>query len=97
MSFDWAAVVAALPDLLLGLRLTLLIALAGLLGGIALGVLAGVTLTYGSRLAALPAQVYVALIRGTPIVVQVMFVYFALPIMMDIRRHHHIDRQFWRV
>ena len=32
-----------------------------------------------------PAQAYVALIRGTPIVVQVMFVYFALPIMLGIR------------
>jgi His/Glu/Gln/Arg/opine family amino acid ABC transporter permease subunit len=85
MTFDWAAVIAALPDLLQGLRLTLLIALAGLAGGIVLGILAGVALTYGGRLTVLPAQLYVALIRGTPIVVQVMFVYFALPIMMDIR------------
>ncbi|WP_213765231.1 glutamine ABC transporter permease GlnP [Caballeronia sp. dw_19] len=85
MSFDWAAVIAALPDLLQGLRLTLLIALAGLAGGVVLGMLAGVALTYGGRLAVVPAQIYVALIRGTPIVVQVMFVYFALPIMMDIR------------
>ena len=85
MSFDWAAVIAALPDLLRGLRLTLLIALAGLGGGVALGILAGVALTYGGRLAVAPARIYVALIRGTPIVVQVMFVYFALPIMMNIR------------
>ena len=85
MNFDWAALIAALPDLLQGLRLTLLIALTGLAGGVALGVIAGVTLTYGSQAAAFPAQMYVALIRGTPIVVQVMFVYFALPIMMDIR------------
>jgi glutamine transport system permease protein len=85
MTFDWAAVIAALPDLLQGLQLTLLIALAGLAGGIVLGILAGVALTYGGRLTVLPAQLYVALIRGTPIVVQVMFVYFALPIMMDIR------------
>lgn len=85
MSFDWAAIWAALPDLLQGLRLTLLIALAGLGGGVGLGVLAGVALTYGGRVVSIPAQVYVALIRGTPIVVQVMFVYFALPIMMDIR------------
>ncbi|WGS52905.1 glutamine ABC transporter permease GlnP [Paraburkholderia sp. D15] len=85
MSFDWAAVTAALPDLLQGLRLTLLIALAGLAGGVVLGILTGVTLTYGSRFAMFPAQAYVALIRGTPIVVQVMFVYFALPIMMNIR------------
>jgi len=85
MTFDWAAVIAALPDLLQGLQLSLLIALAGLAGGIVLGILAGVALTYGGRLTVLPAQLYVALIRGTPIVVQVMFVYFALPIMMDIR------------
>lgn len=85
MNFDWAALIAALPDLLQGLRLTLLIALTGLAGGVALGVIAGVTLTYGSQAAAFPAQMYVALIRGTPIVVQVMFVYFALPIMMNIR------------
>ena len=85
MTFDWAAVIAALPDLLQGLQLTLLIALAGLAGGIVLGILAGVALTYGGRLPVLPAQLYVALIRGTPIVVQVMFVYFALPIMMNIR------------
>ncbi|MBN3726183.1 glutamine ABC transporter permease GlnP [Burkholderia sp. Ac-20379] len=85
MNFDWAAMLAALPDLMQGLRLTVLIALAGLAGGLVLGVLAGVALTYGGRAARLPAQLYVALIRGTPIVVQVMFVYFALPIMINVR------------
>ncbi|MCC9163847.1 MAG: ABC transporter permease subunit [Alcaligenes faecalis] len=30
-------------------------------------------------------QVYVLLIRGTPIVVQVMFIYFALPLLANIR------------
>ena len=71
MSFDWAAVLAALPDLLQGLRLTLLISVAGLAGGIVLGILSGVALTYGSRLAVFPAQLYVALIRGTPIVMDI--------------------------
>jgi len=31
------------------------------------------------------ASVYVAVMRGTPIVVQVMFIYFALPVLMDVR------------
>jgi glutamine transport system permease protein len=31
------------------------------------------------------AFIYVELIRGTPIVVQVMFIYFALPLVADIR------------
>ncbi|WP_103035812.1 ABC transporter permease subunit [Castellaniella caeni] len=31
------------------------------------------------------AQVYVLLMRGTPIVVQVMFIYFALPLIINLR------------
>jgi len=31
------------------------------------------------------ASIYVAVVRGTPIVVQVMFIYFALPIVADVR------------
>lgn len=31
------------------------------------------------------AQIYILLIRGTPIVVQVMFIYFALPLMVSLR------------
>ena len=31
------------------------------------------------------AQVYILVIRGTPIVVQVMFIYFALPLLVDLR------------
>jgi glutamine transport system permease protein len=85
MTFDWSAVIAALPDLLDGLKLTILIAIGGLAGGIVLGTLTGATLTYGGWLAVIPAQIYVALIRGTPIVVQVMFIYFALPLIMGIK------------
>lgn len=77
--------IAALPDLLDGLKLTILIAIGGLAGGIVLGTLTGATLTYGGWLAVIPAQIYVALIRGTPIVVQVMFIYFALPLIMGIK------------
>ena len=85
MSFDWTAITAALPELLQGLELTLLIAGAGLVGGTVLGILTAVVINYGHWLLVVPAQAYIALIRGTPIVVQVMFVYFALPIMLGIR------------
>jgi glutamine transport system permease protein len=68
-----------------GLQLTIVIAGVGLLGGIAAGIAAGVALTYGNAVARAVAQIYVAVIRGTPIVVQVMFVYFALPLILQIR------------
>lgn len=85
MSFDWTAIIVALPELLQGLELTILIAIAGLIGGTVLGVVTAVGLNYGNWLVVTSAQAYVAFIRGTPIVVQVMFVYFALPIMLGIR------------
>ncbi|WP_448955942.1 glutamine ABC transporter permease GlnP [Labrys neptuniae] len=85
MTFDWTAVLDALPDLLQGLEVTMLIALAGLAGGVIVGSLTGALLTYGGWLVQAPAQIYVGLIRGTPITVQVMFIYFALPILMNVR------------
>ena len=85
MQFDWSVVIDALPALLGGARLTVLIALAGLVGGIAVGAVAGFMRAYGNWLLNAIAFAYVEIIRGTPIVVQVMFIYFALPMLADIR------------
>lgn len=85
MEFDWTVIVDALPALLGGARLTILIALAGLVGGLAVGFLAGLMRAYGNALLNGLAFAYIELVRGTPIVVQVMFIYFALPVLADIR------------
>jgi len=65
--------------------MTVYITALGLVGGALLGALTGVVRAYGNRALGLLALTYVAVIRGTPIVVQVMFIYFALPLMFDIR------------
>lgn len=65
--------------------MTIKITFWGLVGGFLVGALSGVTRAYGNRYVSAIAQVYVAVIRGTPIVVQVMFIYFALPLLADIR------------
>ncbi|MCA0241502.1 MAG: glutamine ABC transporter permease GlnP [Proteobacteria bacterium] len=85
MDFDWSVIGQALPALLQGAKLTVLIALAGLAGGVLVGLLFGLMRAYGNRFVALLAAVYVEFVRGTPIVVQVMFIYFALPVLMGIR------------
>jgi len=72
---------AALPNLLDGTVMTIKITFWGLLGGFLIGALAGVMRAYAPRMLATIAVVYVAVIRGTPIVVQVMFIYFALPLI----------------
>ncbi|OZI35123.1 glutamine ABC transporter permease GlnP [Bordetella genomosp. 10] len=83
MNFDSSVIWAALPNLLDGTLMTVKITFWGLLGGFVLGALAGVARAYGGIVLSVIAQIYVAVIRGTPIVVQVMFIYFALPLLID--------------
>lgn len=85
MDFEWSVVWQAMPELLKGARLTVLIALAGLVGGLAIGILAGLMRAYGNAVVNAIAFAYIEVIRGTPIVVQVMFIYFALPLLADVR------------
>ena len=85
MQFEWSAIWPAIPILLEGAKLTLWISVPGLLGGLIIGVIAGFARAYGGWLSRNIALVFIELIRGTPIVVQVMFIYFALPMMMPVR------------
>ncbi|TDY22442.1 L-glutamine ABC transporter membrane protein [Paraburkholderia sp. BL6665CI2N2] len=85
MEFDWSVIWTALPDLMAGVKLTVFIAFVGLIGGFIVGVIAGMFRAYGPLALNVAAQVYIELIRGTPIVVQVMFLYFALPLLAHIK------------
>ncbi|EKF18527.1 glutamine ABC transporter permease GlnP [Nitratireductor pacificus] len=85
MEFEWSVVWQALPELFKGAQLTVMIALAGLAGGLVIGIVAGLMRAYGNALLNGIAFLYIEVIRGTPIVVQVMFIYFALPLAVDIR------------
>jgi glutamine transport system permease protein len=85
MEFEWSVVWQALPELFKGAQLTVMIALAGLVGGLIIGIVAGLMRAYGNVVLNGIAFIYVELIRGTPIIVQVMFIYFALPLVADIR------------
>ncbi len=85
MQFEWSAIWPAIPILLEGAKLTLWISVLGLLGGLIIGVIAGFARAYGGWLSRNIALVFIELIRGTPIVVQLMFIYFALPMMMPVR------------
>lgn len=85
MEFDWSVVAEALPALLDGAKLTVLITVVGLVGGVLVGLLFGLMRAYGNKPLSALAFAYVEFVRGTPIVVQVMFIYFALPVLLGIR------------
>lgn len=85
MDFQFHYVWEAIPILLEGVKLTLFISVIGLLGGFIIGLFLGIIRAFANKLLNGVALVFIEIIRGTPIVVQVMFIYFALPLMLPIR------------
>jgi len=85
MNTDWSVIVTFMPQLLKGAQMTIFITVVGLCGGMVVGAIAGIMRAYGNWLLNYTAMVYIEVIRGTPIVVQVMFLYFALPVLASIR------------
>jgi His/Glu/Gln/Arg/opine family amino acid ABC transporter permease subunit len=81
MAFDWDLVQKAIPLLGAGLLTSVKICSLAMLIGTALGVVLG--LTSMSRVA--PARwfvrMYVDFVRGTPLLIQIFLVYFALPVI----------------
>lgn len=72
--FDWPGVVQFLPALVTGLGYTLLVSVAGLAIGFALGAVAGVGRISKIRPLYWISTVYVELIRGTPVLVQAIWI-----------------------
>ena len=75
MAFDFepSIILETAPQLLGGMKLTLIITLGGLLVGLLLGVVTGLANTSRSRFLRGIAILYIEAIRGTPLIVQVMF------------------------
>lgn len=85
MEFDFSVITSSMPALMRGAKTTIYITVIGLLGGVSAGLFFGLMRAYGGRILNGLALIYVELVRGTPIIVQVMFIYFALPVMLSIR------------
>lgn len=77
--FDWAAAFRSIPHLLPGIPWTLLISFGGLAIGFVIGIVFGLMRISPSRLLRLPAILYIEVFRGTPILVQVLFIFYGLP------------------
>ncbi|PSL16210.1 amino acid ABC transporter membrane protein (PAAT family) [Marinobacterium halophilum] len=77
--FDWQAALDAVPFLLKGAPYTLMISFGGLLVGFALGILFGLLSLNRRWYLRWPATAYIEVFRGTPILVQVLFIFYGLP------------------
>jgi polar amino acid transport system permease protein len=75
MAFDWAW----LPLFADGLILTLQITATCIAIGIFLGIFLALGRVYGGKLLSVPCSIYVQFFRGTPLLVQLLLVYYGLP------------------
>ncbi len=79
MSFDFSVIVRSLPLLLEGALITIKITILSVGLGVIIGLLVGVARLAGPRPLRMLAAVYVDFLRGTPLLVQIFMIYFALP------------------
>ena len=92
MSFDLNLIVEAVPMMLMGIGITLkLLVVSGILGFLlAVGLL--LMRISGKWYLNFPAQVYIYVFRGTPILVQIFIIYYGLPQFEAVR-----DSIFWPI
>ncbi len=75
----------ALPELLRGLQNTLWLTIVSLILATVLGLLSGLMSISSNKWVRAPARLYVNIIRGTPLLVQILFIYFGLPSVTPIK------------
>jgi polar amino acid transport system permease protein len=82
--FDWSVIPPILPLLLKGLELTLKISATVIVVSMIIAI--PLAFARSSKVAFIrwPAQMYIEIFRGTPLLVQLIWVYYALPVVLRI-------------
>lgn len=79
LDLNFRVIGETLPDFWVGFLATLSISLSAFAGAVAIGIIACALSLQPTRLARTPAVVYVDVIRSTPLLAQLYFLYFGLP------------------
>ncbi|MEH6522989.1 ABC transporter permease [Sulfitobacter sp.] len=85
MSFDFSIIVDALPKMLMGIGLTFQLLVVSAVLGLILAIGLMLMRISGKWYLSWPAQVYIYIFRGTPILVQIFIVYYGFPQLEFIR------------
>ncbi len=77
-------ILEALPTLLKGMGVTIEVTVISLILAMFIGLVLGVFSITKSKILRTIATAFVDIIRGTPLLVQILFIYFGLPSVLDI-------------
>lgn len=81
-NFNWGGVVDFLPALGQGLYYTLLVSVVGIAAGFVIGTFVGLGRLSRFKPISWLCTIYIAVFRGTPVLVQAIWIYFALPLII---------------
>jgi His/Glu/Gln/Arg/opine family amino acid ABC transporter permease subunit len=83
-SFNFAVVLTNWPYLVSGVGTTLMVTFASLIAGLAIGLIIALLRLSSQRVLSAIGWLYVAVLRNTPALVQLMWVYYCLPILTGV-------------
>jgi len=86
MPYDFSIVIKQFPIFLPAALLTLELALAAIILGTCIGLFVSFARISKSKLFYIPATIYITLIRGTPILLQLMIIYYGITRLLLIDR-----------
>jgi polar amino acid transport system permease protein len=79
MEWDWAFVIQILPTLIEGVKITILATLLGSIVAAIVGLLIAIVRRSKNRFISMPMGFLAEFIRGTPLLVQLYFIFYVLP------------------
>ncbi|MHC1549104.1 ectoine/hydroxyectoine ABC transporter permease subunit EhuD [Phyllobacterium sp. K27] len=79
MEWDWAFVVQILPTLIEGVKITIIATLLGSVLAAIVGLVIAIVRRSNNRLISMPMGFVAEFIRGTPLLVQLYFIFYVLP------------------
>ncbi|WP_088043605.1 amino acid ABC transporter permease [Bacillus sp. EAC] len=79
MNLDFSQIVPSIPYILTGLKLTLSVVICSILLGLVLAILLALMKISRTKWIVLIADFYTSIFRGTPMVLQLMIIYYGLP------------------
>lgn len=84
MQLDWIYSIKVIPTILEGLKYTIFISIVGILIGFVIGSLLGYGRQCENKILNKISGGYIWIIRGTPLMVQALYFYFAIPALLGI-------------
>ena len=86
MGYEWdfGVVLSYKYVWLMGAKITIIYAIASIVGGLLIGIVLGSAMLTNRQLLNWPIKIYIQLFRCTPLLVQIVWFYYALPIISGV-------------